>query len=124
MKNLIIKKCLKCGAIVKVINDCNCEKCGIYCCDEKMIEVKANSIDASHEKHIPTYEIKDNKIIVRVNHVMDSDHYIEWICFITEKSEEYVYLNPNEEAVAIFNEAKGILYSYCNKHGLWMEEVK
>lgn len=124
MKNLIIKKCSKCGATVKIINDCNCEDCGIVCCNEKMKEIKANSQDAAPEKHIPTYEIKDNKIMVHVNHVMDSDHYIECICFVTEKGEEYIYLNPNEEAVATFNEEKGILYSYCNKHGLWMEEVK
>ena len=33
MKNeLIIKKCLKCGALVEVINDCNCNECGITCC--------------------------------------------------------------------------------------------
>ncbi len=124
MKNLIIKKCSKCGALIKIITDCHCENCEIVCCNEKMIEVKANSQDASHEKHIPTYEIKDGKIIVQVNHVMDSDHYIEWIGFVTENGEEYIYLNPNEEAVATFNEAKGTLYSYCNKHGLWMEEVK
>ena len=30
MKNeLIIKKCQKCGAIVEVINDCNCGDCRI-----------------------------------------------------------------------------------------------
>ena len=30
MKDLIIKKCMSCGAVVKVIEDCNCP-CGIEC---------------------------------------------------------------------------------------------
>ena len=37
MKNeLIIKKCQKCGALVEVINDCNCGDCRITCCGEPM----------------------------------------------------------------------------------------
>ena len=28
-KELIIKKCQKCGAMVKVIEDCHCDNCGI-----------------------------------------------------------------------------------------------
>ena len=36
MKDLIIKKCAKCGAEVLVIEDCKCEACGITCCGEKM----------------------------------------------------------------------------------------
>lgn len=124
MKELILKKCLNCGAIVKVINDCNCENCGIKCCDKEMVEVKPNSTDAAFEKHIPTYEIVDDKIVVKVNHVMDSDHYIEWICFVTKDSEEYTYFKPYNEAVATYNYKEGTLYSYCNKHGLWVQKIK
>ena len=43
MKDLIIKKCMSCGAVVKVIEDCNCP-CGIECCGEKMIELKRRGI--------------------------------------------------------------------------------
>lgn len=121
---LVIKKCLKCGAIVKVIKDCNCEDCGIKCCNEEMYTMKANSTDAVVEKHVPTYEIENNIIKVKVNHVMDEDHFIEWICLKTKNKEEYIYLNPNEEAVAIFENAQsGTLYAYCNKHGLWSTKI-
>lgn len=121
---LIIKKCMKCGAIIKVIKDCNCKDCGIICCNEKMQEMKPNSIDAAVEKHVPTYEIEDNILKVRVNHVMEDEHFIEWICLKTENKEEYVYLKPNEDAVAIFKNVKsGILYAYCNKHGLWSKVI-
>lgn len=126
MKNeLVIKKCLKCGAVVKVIEDCNCGDCGIMCCNEKMHEVKANSTDASIEKHVPTYEIEGDSIKVKVNHVMDSDHFIEWVCLKTDNKEEYVYFKPDEEAVAVFENVKsGTLYAYCNKHGLWNKKLE
>ena len=124
MTKLIIKKCLKCGAIIKMLKECNCNDCGIVCCGNEMVEIIPNSVDASFEKHVPMYEIKNDKIVVNINHVMDNDHYIEWICFVTENGENYVYLEPNQDAIAIFKESKGILYSYCNKHGLWMNEIK
>ena len=123
MKELKLKKCLKCGALVKVVEDCTCANCGITCCGEEMSLVRPNSVDAAFEKHVPTYEITDDNIIVNVNHVMDSDHYIEWIAFINDCKEEFIYLKPGEKAEVKFKNEKGIIYSYCNKHGLWMKEI-
>ena len=125
MKELIIKKCTKCGAIVKVIEDCNCGNCGIVCCDEPMKTISANQTDGAIEKHVPTFEIKGDTVEVVVNHVMDPDHYIEWISALYEDSEHIVYLKPGEEAKATFKYVPGmILYSYCNKHLLWKKETK
>ncbi len=124
-KELIIKKCSKCGALVKIINDCNCDDCGIKCCNEKMITLKSNSVDAAVEKHVPAYELNDNDVVVTVNHVMDEDHYIEWICLVNDEKEEFYYLKPGASATVIFKDVKeGKLYSYCNKHGLWENEIK
>ena len=39
MKDLVIKKCFKCGALVNVLNDCTCEDCGIKCCNATMKEI-------------------------------------------------------------------------------------
>lgn len=124
-KELIFKKCNKCGALIEVLKDCHCNGCGIICCKEPMNEVKSNSTDAAFEKHIPIYERKDGKLIVKVNHVMEEEHFIEWICLCTENKEERVFLTPMKEAIATFNDVReGTLYAYCNKHGLWEEEVK
>ena len=68
-KEFIVKKCMKCGAYVKVFEDCTCPNCGIKCCGEEMKALVPNSVDAAAEKHVPTYEIKDGKIFARVNHV-------------------------------------------------------
>ncbi len=32
-------RCEKCGAMVKVLIDCNCGDCGIRCCNEPMKEI-------------------------------------------------------------------------------------
>ena len=101
MRELILRKCESCGEIVKVIKDCHC-KYGFMCC----------------------YEVKDGCVEVRVNHVMEDEHYIEWICLVDDDSEEYIYFKPGVEAVATFDKTSGVLYSYCNQHGLWKNEIK
>lgn len=123
-KELIVKKCKKCGATVHVISDCNCNNCGIICCDETMEKLIPNSVDAAIEKHVPIVEINENKIKVTINHVMEDEHYIEWIAIVTDSKECIKYLNPSDIAEAEFSYVPGSkVYAYCNKHGLWMKEV-
>lgn len=125
MKEVIFKKCYKCGAMVQVEQDCNCPGCGIQCCGEEMHKLTPNSTDAAVEKHVPEYEVVGDKIKVRVNHVMDDDHYIAWIMLATENKQCKVMLEPGKEAVAEFPYIPGFtIYEYCNKHGLWKAEVK
>ena len=124
-KELSIKKCKKCGAIVRVIEDCNCRGCGIVCCDEPMEKLVANSVDAAIEKHVPTYEKMDDGIFVKVNHVMEKEHFIEWIALVSENKEYFVTLYPEQNAECHLPYIPGAkLYAYCNKHGLWETEVK
>ena len=124
-KELIIKKCKSCGATVKIIDDCNCNGCGIVCCGEPMEKLVPNSVDAAVEKHVPTYEKVGDEIIVTVNHVMEEEHFIEWVCMVEENKEITVEFKPGEKAETKFHYAKGaMLYAYCNKHGLWKKEVE
>ena len=126
MKNeLIIRKCKKCGAMVKEIIPCNCEGKGIKCCDEEMEVLVPNTTDAAVEKHVPTYEKMGDKIKVTVKHVMEDEHYIEWIALVTDKEEIMVKLKPGEEAECTFEYVPGsTLYAYCNKHNLWKKDVE
>ena len=126
MKNeLLIKKCQSCGALVKVINDCTCENCGIKCCGEEMNLLGPNSVDAAVEKHVPTYEKVEDEIFVKVNHVMEKEHFIEWICLVADNKEYMVKLYPEQNAECRFPYVSGsTLYTYCNKHGLWKKDVE
>ena len=119
-----IKKCLKCGATVKVLEDCTCLGCGIMCCEEEMKELEPNTSDGAVEKHKPNCEVKEGLVYVTVDHVMEEDHYIEWISYASDKKEETVYFKPEEIASACFEYVPGFkVYAYCNKHGLWESEV-
>ena len=123
-KELVIRKCLKCGATIKVLEDCNCS-CGFECCGEKMKRLVPNSVDAAVEKHVPTYEVKDGKIFAEVNHVMEEDHYIEWISIVFDDKEVTTYFKPSEEATMHCKYVPGsTIYAYCNKHGLWKKDIE
>ena len=125
MKEFVIKKCLKCGATVHVLEDCNCGDCGIKCCGEEMKKIVPNSVDASIEKHVPTCEVIDEKVHVTVNHVMEEEHFIEWIAFAYPNKTVFKYLKPGKEAKAHCKYKPGMsVYSYCNKHGLWKTDVE
>ena len=122
---MIIKKCMKCGAMVEVLKDCTCDDCGIKCCGEQMRTFVPNTEEASFEKHMPVYEVIDDEIVVTVPHVMEEDHYIEWIALEDEMTSQKQMLVIGKEATAKFPYKKGSkVYSYCNKHGLWSVEVE
>ena len=53
-KELTIKKCTSCGALVKVFQDCKCNNCGIQCCGTEMETLVPKSVAAAFEKHYPT----------------------------------------------------------------------
>ena len=119
--NFKLYKCNVCGAVILSFDG----ETNIKCCDSEMVEQVPNSVDASFEKHVPTYVKEGNKIIVEVHHVMEENHYIEWIMALTDTKEYVRYLEPGIEAKVEFD-AENIkkLYAYCNKHGLWEKEVE
>ena len=115
--DLVVKKCKSCGATVKALKDCNCKGCGIVCCETPMEVVIPNSVDAA--------VVKDNKIYVTVNHVMEEDHYIEWISIVSEGRECTAFFKPGMEAKAHFKYIpRSTIYAYCNKHELWKKDVE
>lgn len=125
MNDLNVKKCMKCGALVIVVDDCKCDNCGIKCCNQEMSIKLPNVEDASYEKHMPEYEIIDNKIKVVVNHPMEEDHYIEFIALVKDDLKIVKYLNYKDEASVVFDLIEdSTIYAMCNKHGLWKKDIK
>lgn len=118
----IIKKCPVCGAVIRVLKG---KGDSITCCGELMVDCVPNTVDAAVEKHKPEVVVDGDKVNVTVNHVMEDDHYIEWISIsVPGKKEKVIYLKPGEVAKVSFCYIPGSkVYAYCNKHGLWMTEV-
>ena len=118
-------KCPICGNIIEVIEgDIN----HVRCCGVELIELIANTVDAAVEKHVPVYEIKGNEIEVTVGeviHPMENDHYITTIIIVVDNMVIRKNLKPGEEPKAVFPYIVGsTIYEYCNKHGLWKNEIK
>lgn len=93
---------------------------------EGLKELIPGEVDAAKEKHVPEISFKDNKLIVDVGsieHPMMDAHYIQFIALITDRGVEVINLKPGEKPHAEFEKAKhGIVYEYCNLHGLWKKE--
>ena len=115
--------CEHCGNIVAAIKETGVP---VMCCGEKMKRIEPGTTDASLEKHVPVYELKDNKLYVTVGsteHPMIPEHYIEWISVQTSSGNQRKALHPGEAPKACFALLEGdrieAVYAYCNLHSLW-----
>jgi superoxide reductase len=118
-------KCEICGNLVGLIKRGGGQ---LVCCGKPMTELKANTTEASFEKHIPVATRDNGKITVQVGsvlHPMTEEHYIEWIAVVSDDGTERISLSPTDEPKAVFCDKKNAeVYAYCNLHGLWKVEVK
>lgn len=117
-------RCKMCGNLVGlVINGGGT----LVCCGEEMEELKANTVDASKEKHVPVFEKTGSKVSVKVGsveHPMLEEHHIEWIYLNTSKGGQRKSLKvggaPAAEFVLADDEELISVYEFCNLHGLWV----
>ena len=100
-------KCMHCGNIAVKVFDAGVP---LVCCGEKMVELVAGSQDAALEKHVPAVEVEGNKVVVNVgsvDHPMMEEHWIQFICLVTDKGYQIHPLNPGEAPHAEFVIAEG-----------------
>jgi superoxide reductase len=116
-----IYKCEICGNIVEVFHG---GEGALVCCEQEMVLLQANTVDAAREKHVPVIEKKGNTYTVKVGsvpHPMEEKHYIEFIELITEARIYHAFLKPGKAPEASFDINGKVLEAraYCNIHGLW-----
>ena len=118
--------CEKCGNIVEKIHDSGVTP---VCCGQKMTEIKAGTVEASREKHIPVVSVKETGVEVVVGsvlHPMAEEHNISWVYLETDKGGAVKYLKAGDEPRVFFSlsdEKPVAVYAYCNLHGLWKTEI-
>ena len=115
-------KCEHCGNIAVKVVDHNVP---LFCCGEKMVELVADSTDAATEKHVPAVTREEGHLHVNVgsaDHPMLPEHWIQFICLVTDNSYQVHPLTATD-----FFVAEGVqplrVYEYCNLHGLWVTEL-
>lgn len=116
-----VYKCTLCGNIVEVVHP---GVGALVCCNQQMMLLTENTVDASKEKHVPVIEIGATSITVKVGsvaHPMEAAHYIEWIELIADGKVYRQQLQPGQAPEATFPViAKQVTArEYCNLHGLW-----
>jgi desulfoferrodoxin len=117
MKKTKFYVCPNCGNVVTSTGELI-----INCCGSKLTKLKAGK-DADGE-HLPAVEFIDGEVYVSLNHEMEKKHYISFIAYVTANKMTVIKLYPEQGAEARFQmTGHGILYVYCNRHGLWMKNI-
>ena len=116
-------RCAHCGNIITKLTDA---KVPVVCCGEPMQALKAGSVDAAVEKHVPAVQVQASTVNVtvgEVEHPMLAEHWIEWVVLETDHGFHTAALAPGQAPKATFVLAPGetgkTVYAYCNLHGLW-----
>ena len=120
-------KCMHCGNIAIKVFDSGVP---LVCCGEQMVELVPDTQDASLEKHVPAVTREGNRIHVNIgsiDHPMEEEHYIQFICLVKEDSYDIHPLKPGDAPCCDFyvsdDEKPVSVYEFCNIHGLWKTDL-
>lgn len=116
MKKTVFYVCPICGNIIHSVGE------GAYsCCGIHLPALECEEDAFGHEAKI---EIIDNEYYVSMNHEMTKQHYISFVAYVTSDTIQIVKLYPEQDMQARFlRKGHGMIYSYCNRHGLMKWKV-
>lgn len=93
----------------------------ISCCGITLPPLESEEIDDEHQLN---YEIIEHEHFLSANHPMTKTHYISFVAYCTGNRFEIVKLYPEGNIEARFlKQGHGILYWYCNHHGLFSKKI-
>lgn len=112
IKKIQFYVCPICGNIIMSVGEGHFSCCGII-----LPKQESESMDEAHSVLIETI---DDEYSVTMQHPMNKEHYISFIAYITSGSMEMIKLYPEQDiSVRFRKKGHGILYAYCNRHGLF-----
>ena len=103
--------CPVCGNVLYALGE------GAFsCCGVTLPPLEAEQADGEHELRAEQVE---NEYFVSMRHPMEKTHYISFFAFVTADKMTLVKLYPEQAAEARLPICgHGVLYAYCNRHGL------
>ncbi|MGN0579748.1 MAG: helix-turn-helix domain-containing protein [Ruminococcus sp.] len=108
--------CPICGNIISAAG-----QAAISCCGLNLPVLEVESCDSGHEI---CFEKIETDIYVTIDHPMTKEHYISFLAYVTTDRFETLKLYPEGDAHGRFAlRGHGILYAYCNRHGLFSKKV-
>lgn len=118
MENAKFYFCDECNNLVALILE---GKGDLVCCGKEMVLLKANTTDASKEKHVPVVKRESGRLVVKIGsvpHPMTSDHYIQWIAIHSEEDLRISRLHPGDtpgKEYNIYSEDESVEYVNFSK---------
>lgn len=108
--------CPVCGNIINSTGDSVISCCGII-----LPPLQAEEAD---DEHSVTIENVEDEHFITVSHPMTKEHFISFIAFVTCDKIKLVKLYPEGNAETRLKlRGMGMLYWYCNRHGLFKKKV-
>ena len=108
--------CPVCGNIIRTVGEAF-----ISCCGVTLPPLTAEENDISHFAKIERVE---DEYFLSVSHDMTKEHYISFVAYLTSDRIQFVKFYPEGNAETRLNlQGKGILYVYCNRHGLLKQKI-
>lgn len=116
MKKVQFYICPVCGNVITAMGEGN-----FSCCGVTLPKQEAEMVD---EEHMVTVETIDNEYSITMRHPMSKEHYVSFIAYVTSGTAEIVKLYPEQDIFVRFRKkGHGILYAYCNRHGLYRKII-
>ncbi|MDD4188750.1 MAG: helix-turn-helix domain-containing protein [Eubacteriales bacterium] len=108
--------CPVCGNIIHSTGEAIVSCCGIT--------VPPLEAEEKDEEHFISCEKTEDEYYVSVSHEMTREHHISFLAFVSSDKFDMVKLYPEGNAEARFRlQRPGLLYCYCNRHGLFKQRV-
>ena len=112
MRRMKFYVCPLCGNVIHSIGDSL-----VSCCGITLPALEAEEADPSHVAKI---EAVEDESFITLNHPMTKAHYISFLAYVTTDRVQFIKLYPESDAQARLPLRRmGILYWYCNRHGLF-----
>lgn len=116
IKRMHFYVCPICGNIITSVGQGS-----FSCCGVTLLEQEAEDYDDCHSIKLETV---DNEYYITIDHPMSKVHYVSFIAYVTSNSSEIEKLYPEQDiSVRFRKKGHGILYAYCNRHGMFKKLV-
>ena len=116
MKKMKFYVCPVCGNVIQSTEE------GTYsCCGIVLPQLQVEDEDNRHQISVETLE---NEYYIHMDHPMTKEHYISFLAYVTSDRIQLVKLYPEQNVEGRFTRrGHGLLYAYCNQHGLFQLRV-
>lgn len=95
---------------------------GVFsCCG---ISLPALEAEPMTEEHSVVLEAVEDEFFISMDHEMSKSHYLSFFAFVGSGNCQIVKLYPEQNPTARLKiRGHGLLYAYCNRHGLFVTKV-